>query len=275
MITIRKLRHLPPDTRLRKAVRLLDGFVQYRSLPDLRYLEELLDLIREMTPGDTASPPRIHANADIETTLRFIDNLRHDLRSRLGIPVADWDLLPPAGYGAVDRGESVVGELASTGDPHRRNTGPVSVYLESIRSPFNAGSIIRSAAALGVSRIGMSPDCPPADHPRLVRSARGAERAVEIQRLSLASLPADWRPLLALEVGGRAVDSFPFPVSGTLLVGSEELGLSSEALGEAEERISVQMTGVKGSLNVGVACGIALHAWYVKAQVSQLDDQTR
>lgn len=265
MITLRKLRRLPPDTRLRKMVRLLDGFVHYRALPENRYLEGLLDLISETSPGDTAIalPPTV-AGADNETTLRILDNLRYQLRSRLGIPVGDWDLLPPAGYGIADRGEP------GMNDPPRHTPRMVSVYMESIRSPFNAGSIIRSAAALGVVRIGMSRDCPPIDHPRLVRSACGAERSVEIQRTPLTALSDDWRPLLALEVGGRSVDAFPFPDSGTLLVGSEELGLTSEALETAEERISVRMTGVKGSLNVGVACGIALHAWYVQAQMTEL-----
>lgn len=267
MITLRKLRRLPPDTRLRKMVRLLDGFVHYRSLPDIRYLEGVVDLVRETLPGGSVIvlPPTL-AGADSEMTLRFIDNLRYELRSRLGIPVGDWDLLPPAGYGVAGSGKP------GTTDSARGSRRTVSVYMESIRSPFNAGSIIRSAVALGVTRIGMSPDCPLTDHPRLVRTARGAEQSVEIQRFPLSLLPDDWLPLLALEVGGRAVDSFPFPDSGTLLVGSEELGLSGEALEAAEERISVRMTGVKGSLNVGVACGIALHTWYVQAQMSQHDD---
>ena len=187
MITLRKLRKLPPDTRLRKVVRLLDGFVHYRSLPDHRYLEGLLDLISETSPGDTAIvPPPTAAGADNEAILRVLDNLRYELRSRLGIPVGDWDLLPPAGYGIADRGEPGMNDLPLG------TTRTVSVYMESIRSPFNAGSIIRSAVALGVVRIGMSPDCPTTDHPRLLRSARGAERSVEIQRFPLTALPDDW-----------------------------------------------------------------------------------
>jgi len=266
MITLRKLRRLPPDTRLRKMVRLLDGFVQYRALPEPRYLEGLLDLIREISPGGSVAVPPILAGLNDEETLRLVDNLRYDLRARLGITVGDWDLLPPAGYG------SARGDEPDVNVPGRDTSHLVSVYMESIRSPFNAGSIIRSAVALGVGRIGMSPDCPPIDHPRLVRTACGAERSAEILRFPLAALPDDWRPVLALEVGGQLVDSFSFPGQGTLLVGSEELGLSNEALGTAEERVSVRMTGVKGSLNVGVACGIALHAWYVQALVFTSDD---
>ena len=239
MITLRKLRRLPPDTRVRKIVRLLDGFVQYRALPETRYLEGLLDLIREISPGVSVAVPPIPAGLNDEETFRLVDNLRYDLRSRLGITVGDWDLLPPAGYGTAGDSEPGVNL------PVRKIFQSVSVYMESIRSPFNAGSIIRSAVALGVGRIGMSPDCPPVDHPRLMRTARGAERSVEILRLPLTALPDDWQPVLALEVGGKLIDSFSFPSQGTLLVGSEELGLSSEALGTAEERVSVRMTGGK------------------------------
>jgi TrmH family RNA methyltransferase len=267
MITLRKLSRLPPDTRLRKMVRLLDGFVEYRSLPEVGYLTGLLRLIRETSPGITAPPVPANVHANPENALRLIDDLRYELRSLLGVTTGDWDLLPPAGFGPG-------GALGADGGPGAPAGGVrvISVYMESIRSPFNAGSIIRTAAALGASRIGMSPDCPPIDHPRLARTARGAERSVAIHRLPLSALSDDWRPLLALETGGSRVDGFQFPRAGTLLVGSEELGLSREALDAADDRLSIRMTAVKGSLNVGVACGIALHAWCVEAWTTDRPD---
>jgi RNA methyltransferase, TrmH family len=268
MITLRKLQRLPPATRLRKIARLLDGFVEYRSPPEAAYLDGLLRLIRETQPGlANAVPPFSDADTDAESAMRWIDGLRYQLRARLGIAPGDWDLLPPAGFGASGGAAAVHDPVDSSGCDRS-----VSVYLESIRSPFNAGSIIRTAAALGVARIGMSPDCPPTDHPRLVRTARGAERSVSIHRLPLSELSTEWWPLVALETGGHPVDTFEFPQTGTLLVGSEELGLSREALDAAEDRLSIRMTAVKGSINVGVACGIALHAWCVKAQMSDGPD---
>ena len=56
MITLRKLRQLPAPTRLRKIVRLLDGFVQYRSRPDDTYLEDLVELVRT-DPGVVEAGP--------------------------------------------------------------------------------------------------------------------------------------------------------------------------------------------------------------------------
>ena len=268
MITLRKLASLPHETRIRKIVRLLDGFVEYRFLPPMSYLDGLLRLIGETVQGVTgplALPsPEV---TETEAHLRIVDNLRYELRSLLGVPVGDWDLLPPAGFG----GDATSAKADAKPNPHAIGKplagGGISVYMESIRSPFNAGSIIRTAVALGVKRIGMSVDCPPADHPRLLRSARGAERGVEILRLPVSALGGEWHPLLALETGGTSLREFVFPESGTLLVGSEELGLSKEALDAAGDRLTIRMSGVKGSLNVGVACGIALHAWYEEAGV--------
>ncbi len=60
-----------------------------------------------------------------------------------------------------------------------------------------------------------------------------------------------------------AVDEF-FPARGTVLVGSEELGLSPEALRLADAgrgRVNIPLGGAKRSLNVSVAFGILIHAW--------------
>jgi TrmH family RNA methyltransferase len=287
MITLRKLQQLPPPTRLRKIVRLLDGFVQYRTRPESAYLEGLVEIARDVVntipegrvennrdPLEVPDPP---AAADDEALLRYFDDLRYRLRSRQEIPVGDWDLLPPAGYGPREPdgpAHPVPQGAADTpaAESEQRPAGGVGIYLESIRSPFNAGSIIRTAAALGARRVCMSPDCPPIDHPRLVRTARHAEAAIELVRMPLEDLGAGWRPLIALELGGEAVETYRFPPAGTLMVGSEELGLSAEALESADARISVTMSGTKGSMNVAVACGIALHAWCVQAQLTDSGD---
>ncbi len=60
------------------------------------------------------------------------------------------------------------------------------------------------------------------------------------------------------------MNDFEFPVEGTMIVGSEELGASPKALELAEKslgRVTIQTYGAKGSLNAGTAFGIALQAW--------------
>ena len=69
-------------------------------------------------------------------------------------------------------------------------------------------------------------------------------------------------PVFALETGGTPIKDFIFPQKGIVIIGSEELGISPEALAQADHgTVTVPMTGIKASLNVGVAFGILMHAW--------------
>jgi TrmH family RNA methyltransferase len=70
--------------------------------------------------------------------------------------------------------------------------------------------------------------------------------------------------IFALETGGTTLTEFRFPPAGLILIGSEELGLSPEALALAQNsqgRVSIPMSGAKRSLNVAVAFGIVMWHW--------------
>ena len=77
---------------------------------------------------------------------------------------------------------------------------------------------------------------------------------------TLEELPGNL-PFFALETGGTPIADFRFPRQGIAVIGSEELGVSPEALDKAEARVSIPMAGIKASLNVGVAFGILMEAW--------------
>jgi len=71
--------------------------------------------------------------------------------------------------------------------------------------------------------------------------------------------------IFALELGGVSIQEFGFPSRGIVLVGSEELGLSPEALALADAalgRVSIPLSGAKKSLNVSVAFGILMSRWH-------------
>ncbi|MBR7078947.1 MAG: TrmH family RNA methyltransferase, partial [Treponema sp.] len=69
-------------------------------------------------------------------------------------------------------------------------------------------------------------------------------------------------PVFVLETGGTPIQEFDFPKKGIVIIGSEELGVSPEALNRATHgTVSIPMTGLKASLNVGVAFGILMQAW--------------
>jgi TrmH family RNA methyltransferase len=267
MIPHWKLRSLPRTSRLRKIVRILQAAeiaLQRKETVDTSYLSICAALVKEEAGLDAST--RQNAGAVLarsgregrhgrdnspaghsaEELLRAVNRLRHCLLKALGEEPAEWDLLAPDSR-----------QL----DASRRTVHAVEVYLEELRSPFNVGSIFRSAEAFGVRRILLSPGTASPLHPRAQKTARGAETVV-LWRYAPLSWLARRDDVVALELGGTPLHDFRFPESGVLLVGSEELGLSAEALAMAGGgRVSIPMAGVKRSLNVAVAFGIVMQAW--------------
>ncbi|MFZ2636922.1 MAG: TrmH family RNA methyltransferase, partial [Rectinemataceae bacterium] len=174
--------------------------------------------------------------------IRALDSLRHLCMRHSGQSTADWDLIDP-GLAAEPQNS----QGPDSGEKRLR------AYLEDIRSPFNVGSIFRSAEAFGFAEIILSPDCADPEHPRALRSAMGAVGLVPWRRAALEDI-ADKGPFFALELGGEPLGDFAFPVSGTVILGSEELGVSDPALAVcALGKVSIPMRGAKASLNVAVA----------------------
>jgi TrmH family RNA methyltransferase len=179
--------------------------------------------------------------------IRAVDGLRHAILRELGAPLADWDLIDPAS-GALD--------------PLARAVNPgMELYLEDIRSPFNVGTVFRTAEAFGVERVVVSGRCADPEHPRAQRSAMGCVSALPWSRCPEDSRP-DLSRAFALELGGTPIDEFAFPERGLCVLGSEELGVRPETIAAcALGSVSIPMSGAKASLNVAVATGILLHEW--------------
>ena len=250
MISLRKLAGLPAPTRRRKVARLLERFVGSSELPSPRFLEGLCRILH--TDSELPESLRDLARSGLPD-VRAADRLRHELLLALDLAPGDWDLVSPAGYGPRTFDETASHNGAAP--------VPVVVYLDSVRSPFNAGSVVRTAAALGVAKVVFSPECPSEDHRRFTRSSMGAEQMIGISRGGLLECVGADANVVALELGGIPLTEFRFPNDGVLLVGSEELGIRPEYLARATSCVSIPMYGAKASLNLSVACGIALHAW--------------
>ncbi|HKK49753.1 MAG TPA: TrmH family RNA methyltransferase, partial [Alkalispirochaeta sp.] len=137
-----------------------------------------------------------------------------------------------------------------------------------LRSPFNVGNIIRTAAAFGVAGVIIGEAGPALSHPRLQRAAMGAAEMIPVVRGDVSDaahlLPGLPAPVVALETGGTAISGFRFPASGVLVVGHEELGVSNDIVDQCRQAgmiVTIPHDGPKASLNVGVAAGICLSWW--------------
>lgn len=177
---------------------------------------------------------------------------RNILLGIIGTFPAEWDLIIAPHQSPLDEDGLV----------RKRNFFPgVCVYAEDIRSPFNLGSVFRTAEAMGAEKVYISPLCTNPEHPKAQRGSMGCIETLGYERKSLDELPENL-PVFVLETGGTPIEEFDFPEKGICIIGSEELGVSPKALERATYgRVSIPMTGLKASLNVGVAFGILMQKW--------------
>lgn len=260
MITIRKLKTLKSGTLRRKSAVLLQSFendlIQNKSI-DRLYLSKLLEIISSEFAGTAvpAAAEEVRSGDSAGSGLVYeLNRLRHLILAELGTEPADWDL--PRYHSPVIGG----------GDARKRL---LELYLDDIRSPFNLGSIFRTAEAFGVAKILLSPDCPSPEHRRALRSSMGCTELVPWERMKKDALVGEaekpgGRKIFALELGGSDIGSFGFPEDGIAVIGSEELGVSPAARAAAEKSlglVSIPISGLKGSINVSVAFGIMMQRW--------------
>ena len=135
------------------------------------------------------------------------------------------------------------------------------LYLDHLRSPYNIGSIFRSAESFGIKKIYISPGSASPEHPRAVKTSRMTTEGVAWKEEELENIDL---PVFALELGGKDISEFEFPEKGICIIGSEETGVSPEALRIADAslgRVSIKQYGAKGSINVSAATAILLHRW--------------
>jgi len=143
---------------------------------------------------------------------------------------------------------------------------PYGVYLDSLRSGYNVGNIVRTTEALRFGTLFFSSDTPPLSNKKVKDAAMGADSHVHVEVITdLSSLP---RPLIAVETVENAIPytEFDFPTSGTLLLGNEEYGLSQESLEAADFYVSIPLCGRKNSLNVANA--FAILASHIRSSVT-------
>jgi len=180
---------------------------------------------------------------------RILNNVKHILLAETGKDQSDWDFTCSDGKLDLQKRQIIEG---------------MQVYMEDIRSPFNIGAMFRTAESFGVEKIFLSPFCADPRHTRAERTAMGCIDIIPWERKELASILEGKIPVFALETGGIPLAEFKFPQRGLLITGSEELGVSPQALTAADAslgRVSIPCYGTKASLNVSVAFGIAVQAW--------------
>ncbi len=139
--------------------------------------------------------------------------------------------------------------------------------LENVRSLWNVGSIFRTADGAGIGRLILAGITGRPPRPEITKTALGAEEAVSWEHIAdpeeaVARVRALGYRVLALENHPHAVPLASAASKGRicLVVGHEVAGISPALLTAADQVLALPMRGLKGSLNVAVAFGIAAYA---------------
>lgn len=140
-----------------------------------------------------------------------------------------------------------------------------AAVLEGINEPSNVGAIFRSAAALGVDALLLTPSCCDPLHRRAVRVCMGAVFRLPWARMETAPLLAllkgrGFRVMgLALRDNCRTLDDPALRnyEKTALCLGTEDTGLTETVLSRCDDIVKIPMAEGIDSLNVAAAAAVA------------------
>ncbi len=145
---------------------------------------------------------------------------------------------------------------------------PVEALLDNIRSIYNVGSMLRTADGAGLRHLHVCGITPPPNHPKVAKTALGAEQAVGWTRYNngLDTAVALQRRGFVLWALEGAPDAEPLLETAVpsgrpvlLIVGNEIAGVDPGILALCDKVLYIPMQGVKESLNVASAFAIAAY----------------
>jgi 23S rRNA (guanosine2251-2'-O)-methyltransferase len=144
---------------------------------------------------------------------------------------------------------------------------PVSIIADNIRSLYNVGSLFRTCDSARVSELILCGFTPHPPRKEIEKTALGAVDTVPWQYEkrtidAITSQKEKGQKIIALEITDstrmfNALTIADFPMS--LVIGNELTGLDNDVLAACDDSVEIPMFGLKHSLNVSVAAGIAIY----------------
>jgi len=169
-------------------------------------------------------------------------------------------------------------ELFDYASPMKNSPGPVftlampggnesdfdrAILLENVQDPGNVGTVIRTAAAMGVKTLILCGACADVYSPKTARATMGAIFTANIMKLTAADAAKLCREkglkLYGAALSDRAKDIRQLELKNTVVaIGSEGRGLSDEMLSLCDGELIIPMAAGSESLNAAVAASIVL-----------------
>ena len=151
-------------------------------------------------------------------------------------------------------------------DWRRRTEGRLALLLDGVQTPYNVGSILRTAAALHVDHVWLAgPSASPTDT-KTNKTALGSQRFITWTVTAdptdaCAAAKADGYRLIGVELADGAVPLHDLDLTGDvcLAVGHEDRGLTAATLDACDAVGFLPLLGRIGSLNVATAASMAMY----------------
>ncbi len=151
-------------------------------------------------------------------------------------------------------------------DWRHRTEGRVALLLDGVQTPYNVGSILRTAAALRVDHLWLvAPTAAPTDA-KTQKTALGSQKFLTWTITdsidgATTDLHAQGYRLVGIELAdtARALHELDLTGDVCLALGHEDRGLSTGCLDACDAVGFVPLLGKIGSLNVATAASIAMY----------------
>lgn len=201
-----------------------------------------------------------HALLVAESALKRSDIVSLLRRSQL-VPVVMRDAL----FRSLADAETPIGIAAEISIPRQSSAlenAPSCVFLEGIQDPGNVGTILRSAAAFGISTVVLAHGCADPWSPRVLRAAMGGHFLLHIAHSD--QLPEDiarfgGTVVGTLPRGGTPLDEAHLRGRVAWIFGTEGRGISAAAAACTHLSVTIPMPGGAESLNVAAAAAICFY----------------
>ena len=156
----------------------------------------------------------------------------------------------------------------------------LTVCLEMVHKSNNIAAIVRTADAIGIHQIHTI-----WPHPEIRvsgKTATGSQKWVDVNvhqstKKAVAELKKQNMQIVVTHLSDTAVDyrEIDYTQPTAIVMGHEKIGISEEALEEADHQVIIPMIGMAQSLNVSVATAIILYEAQRQREVAQMYGQCK
>lgn len=146
-------------------------------------------------------------------------------------------------------------------DIHRLTVDGLTLVVHEMRDPGNAGTIIRSADAAGVSAVVFTGQSVDPFNPKTLRATAGSIFRIPVAVGSLNEaldhfVKGGARTFATVVRDGTSHRMIDFTGATAVVIGNEAEGLDVAAVALCQHAITIHMTGQSESLNAGVAASL-------------------